>query len=611
MSLLRDKTVLIIGLGLIGGSIARGLARDGQCRVLAHSRNRAMLQAASEEGSIHGYDTDLALLAPQADLIIITTPTLTVKPVLAQLKELVAAHTVITDAASVKGSVAAAGRQLFADSLHRFVPGHPIAGSEQSGYSASRSDLYDDRKVILTPLPENSPAAIGLVMAVWQALGAEIHLMSVERHDQVLAATSHLPHLLAYTLVNTLTDAVAEPDQTRQVFDYAAGGFADFSRIASSDPVMWRDIFMSNADATVQVLDAYMLELQRMRQLIRRVDGDGMFKEFSRAKQVRDDFIHRFRGQPSPSEATNRLLLTCFPGVALLGSYRPAAHREITLKALDAATQQPGTTVIEGVMPSADVRRAVRDRTASGIPVAGPEHGRLRVYGPQPTDKAAAGLDESLMTTVQVLPADALIVGMLALTAVLQPGSSLTLEAAAPARRSALLLWLTDMGMRFNVQSRGLQIVHTGLALQSVSSSSAVVEDGLLDEEVLVLLLAMLMASGESCINLPLEQAQRTWQRIQPWCDAGATIESFDDEVVMRSQWKVHGRHGFEWSAREICCSDDAALALLTGVVAQRAGSAPLYVRCSHELGRIYPGLLADLSALGYGISVAEDRDER
>lgn len=609
MSLLHDKTVLIIGLGLIGGSIARGLARDAQCRVLAHSRNRTMLQTASEEGSIHGYDTDLAVLAPQADLIIITTPTLTVKPVLSQLKELVAGHTVITDAASVKGSVAAAGRELFADSLHRFVPGHPIAGSEQSGYSASRNDLYNDRKVILTPLPESSPAAIGLVMAVWQALGAEVHLMSVERHDQVLAATSHLPHLLAYTLVNTLTDAVAEPDQTRQVFDYAAGGFADFSRIASSDPVMWRDIFMSNADATVQVLDAYMLELQRMRQLIRRVDGDGMFKEFTRAKQVRDDFIQRFRGQPAPTEATNRLLLTCYPGFALLGSYRPAAHRDVTLKALDAAIAQPGTTVIEGVMPSADVRRAVRDRTASGVPVAGPEHGRLRVYGPPPADTAAAA-GEPLMTTVQVLPADALIVGMLALTVVLQPGSSLTLEAAASARRSALLLCLADMGMRFNVQSRGLQIVHTGLALQSVSNSSAVVEDGLLDEEVLVLLLAMLMASGESRINLPLEQAQRTWQRIQPWCDAGATIESFDDEPGLRSQWKVQGRHGFDWSARDICCGDDAALALLTGVVAQRVGSASLHVRCSHELGRIYPGLLADLGALGFGISVAEDGNE-
>lgn len=611
MNLLRDKTVLIIGLGLIGGSIARGLARVGKCRVLAHSRNRAMLETASKDGSIHGYDTDLAVLAPQADLIIITTPTLTVKPVLSQLRELVAEHAVITDAASVKGSVAVAGRQLFADSLHRFVPGHPIAGSEQSGYSASRGDLYNDRKVILTPLPENSPSAIGLVMALWQTLGAEVHLMSVARHDQVLAATSHLPHLLAYTLVNTLTDAVAEPDQTRQVFDYAAGGFADFSRIASSDPVMWRDIFMSNADATVQVLDAYMLELQRMRQLILRVDGDRMFKEFSRAKQVRDDFIQRFRGQPAPSSASNRLLLTCFPGGALLGSYRPAAHREVTLKALDTAIEQAGTTVIEGVMPSADVRRAVRDRTASGVPVAGPEHGRLRVYGSSLADKVDDTSGESSMTTVQVLPADALVVGMLALTVVQQPGSSLTLEAAASAPRSALLLWLADMGMRFNVQSRGLQIVHTGLALQSVSNSSAVAEDGLTDEDVLVLLLAMLMASGESCINLPLEQAQRTWQRIQPWCHAGATIESCDDEAAMLSRLKVQGRHSFDWSTREICCGDDAAMALLTGVIAQRAGSAPLYVRCSHELGRIYPGLLADLSGLGYGISVTEDGNEQ
>lgn len=246
--------------------------------------------------------------------------------------------------------------------------------------------------------------------------------------------------------------------------------------------------------------------------------------------------------------------------------------------------------------------------TASGVPVAGPEHGRLRVYGPQPAGKRAG---DSSMTTLQVLPADTLIVGVLALTVVLQPGSSLTLEVAAPARRSALLLWLADMGMRFNVQSRGLQIVHTGLALQSVSSESVAVEDGLSDEEVLVLLLAMLMASGESYINLPLQQAQRMWQRIQPWCNAGAIIEALDDEDDMRSRWKVQGRHGFDWSVREICCGDDVALALLTGVIVQKAGSAPLYVRCSHELGRLYPGLLADLGALGYGISVTEDGNER
>lgn len=607
MSLLQGKTVLIIGLGLIGGSIARGLSRDGKCRVLAYSRNRATLHAARDEGSIHGYDTDLAKIAPQADLIIITTPTRTVSPILLALKELVNADTVITDAASVKGSVAVAGRQLFADSLHRFVPGHPIAGSEQSGYSASRGDLYQDRKVILTPLPENSPSAIRLVMGLWQALGAEVHLMSVERHDQVLAATSHLPHLLAYALVNTLTDAVAAPDQTRQVFDYAAGGFADFSRIASSDPVMWRDIFMTNADATVQVLDAYMLELQRMRQLILRVDGDNMFKAFSRAKLVRDDFIQRFRGQSVPDRA-NRLILTCFPGRALLGSYRPAAHRDVTLKALDAATAQPGTTVIEGVMPSVQVRRAVRDRTAAGLPVAEPEHSRLRVYGASPAGDAA----DPAMTTVQVLPADALIVGVLALTVVVQPGSSLTLEAAAPARRSALLLWLADMGMRFNVQSRGLHIVHTGLALQSVRNASAAVEDGLSDEELLVLMLAMLMASGESWLDLPREQAQRLWQRLEPWRNAGAVIESLedDDDAGVACRWKVQGRHGFDWDAREICCGDDAALALLTGVVAQRPGSQPLYVRCSHELGHIYPGLLADLGALGFGISVKEDGNE-
>ena len=296
MNLLQNKTVLIIGLGLIGVSIARGLANGKHCkRILAHGKDDIALQSALIDGSIHACSTELSLLAPQADLIIICTPTLSVRGVLEQLKDLVGPDTIITDVASVKSTIVADARMFFPGSLHRFVPGHPIAGSEQSGYVSSKADLFAKRKVILTPLRENSALAVQTVMNMWQKLGADVHGMSAERHDVVLAGTSHLPHLLAFTLVNTLVDTVSQPDRAQQVFDYAAGGFADFSRIASSDPEMWRDIFMANKNATIDVLDAYVAELNKMRHKLMIGDSQGLQNDFSKAKFIRDEFIKRFR----------------------------------------------------------------------------------------------------------------------------------------------------------------------------------------------------------------------------------------------------------------------------------------------------------------------------
>ncbi len=288
MSKLLDKNVLIVGLGLIGGSIARGLRDRKLCAAIyACGRDEVPLRQAQKEGVIDEWSTDLKSLAGKADVIILAVPTLTVRRILEELKGFVTPTAIISDAASVKGSVVADYRAVFSDSCHRFVPAHPIAGSEESGYNASDGLLYVNRKTILTPLIETDVDAIELVRELWAGLGAQVHEMSVEDHDSVLAATSHLPHLLAYALVNTLI----HQRQTDDIFRYAAGGFAGFTRIASSDPVMWRDIFLTNGKATVAVLDAYTEELARMRKAL--VEGDGalLMTSFEEARETRNRFI--------------------------------------------------------------------------------------------------------------------------------------------------------------------------------------------------------------------------------------------------------------------------------------------------------------------------------
>ncbi len=290
MSALQDKTVLIIGLGLIGGSVARGLRSRGLCKAIyACGRDPGPLQLAQQEGVIDGWSTDLSELVPKADLILIAVPTLSVRPILALMKEFLPEHCVVTDAASVKGSVIKDIKEVFNAIPSLFVPGHPIAGSERSGFEASNELLFTDRKVILTPLEETDASAVTLVRDLWQGLGAQVSNMSVADHDAVLAATSHLPHLLAYSLVNTL----GAQSHIDDIFRYAAGGFAGFTRIAGSDPVMWRDIFLANGPATIAVLDAYSAELARMREALLSGDGLTLERAFSQAKAARARFIEQ------------------------------------------------------------------------------------------------------------------------------------------------------------------------------------------------------------------------------------------------------------------------------------------------------------------------------
>lgn len=285
---LTNKKIVIIGLGLIGGSVARGLSAlklGGE--LVAVGRNEATLRQAQEDGSISAYSTDIAQGCTGADIVLIAVPSLAVGSVLEALKPVWTDDMVVTDAASVKGAVVESLGQVFEKPPAGFVPGHPIAGSEHSGYSASREGLFQDKKVILTPLAESDPDAVALTRALWEILGAEVLEMDVEHHDAVLAATSHLPHLLAFALVDTLS----QQGESEEIFRYAAGGFRDFTRIASSDPQMWHDIFMANGKATAEVLDKYIEDLGRLRKAMLEKDSDELMNTFRRAKKSRDNFL--------------------------------------------------------------------------------------------------------------------------------------------------------------------------------------------------------------------------------------------------------------------------------------------------------------------------------
>jgi prephenate dehydrogenase len=278
----------ILGVGLIGGSLARALRDAGHVvEIVGYGRTLASLQRAVELGVVDRIETSLSAAVNGADMVVLATPVGVMPEIFPAIAPYLGESTVLTDVGSVKGTVVAAAHNALGAKLAGFVPGHPIAGTEHSGVESSFASLFVGRRVVLTPLPENSAEAVARVRAMWQAAGADVTEMSVEHHDEVLAATSHLPHLLAYALVDLLTRL----DDRREIFSYAAGGFRDFTRIASSDPVMWRDISLANQKALVKMLKQYRTELDDLIAAVSSSDGNRLQQLFARAKAARDSLI--------------------------------------------------------------------------------------------------------------------------------------------------------------------------------------------------------------------------------------------------------------------------------------------------------------------------------
>jgi len=282
------QRLAVIGVGLIGGSLARALRAAGMVReVVGCGRSAANLQRAQALGVVDRWSQDPAEAVTGADLVFVAVPLGTMGQVFTAIRDALAPSAVLTDGGSVKGSVVADARAAFGRLPPGLVPGHPIAGTERSGVEASFAELYRGRRVILTPLAETDPAAVEQVCAMWRACGAEVTLMDVAHHDEVLAATSHLPHMLAFGLV----DALARMRENDEIFRYAAGGFRDFTRIASSDPVMWRDICIANREPLGAVLARFGEEIKDLAEAIRRGDSACLLEIFTRAKAARDRYV--------------------------------------------------------------------------------------------------------------------------------------------------------------------------------------------------------------------------------------------------------------------------------------------------------------------------------
>lgn len=282
------ERLAIIGVGLIGGSLARALRAAGAVdEIVGCGRALANLQRARALGVIDRLTQDPADAVAGADLVFIAVPLGAMRDVFASIRDQLDARAVLTDGGSVKGSVVADALAVFGHAPPCLVPGHPIAGTEHSGVEASFAELYHQRRVILTPLPETDPEALRRVTLMWEQCGAEVTCMSVAHHDEVLAATSHLPHMLAFGLV----DALARMRENDEIFRYAAGGFRDFTRIASSNPVMWRDICLANREALSAMLARFGIEMTDLAESIRQADGDRLLTIFERAKSARDRYV--------------------------------------------------------------------------------------------------------------------------------------------------------------------------------------------------------------------------------------------------------------------------------------------------------------------------------
>ena len=279
--------VAVIGVGLIGGSFALALREAGQAsHVVGVGRNAANLKLALERGIIDSTAPDPAAAARGADLILIATPVAQFSGVFTNLAANLDKKTLLTDGGSTKRDVIAAARKALGRKIAQFVPAHPIAGAEKSGAAAASADLFRGKRVVLTPLEENSSQEISRVEAAWTACGAKLSRMNAEEHDAVLATVSHLPHLLAFALVHD----VAQRENSEQLFSFAAGGFRDFTRIASSHPEMWRDICVANRDRLLDELSRFSGKIAEIKQLL---DSPAeLQKLFAEARAAREKWIH-------------------------------------------------------------------------------------------------------------------------------------------------------------------------------------------------------------------------------------------------------------------------------------------------------------------------------
>ena len=278
--------ITIIGVGLIGGSLARALKDKNLAKtVFGYGRDRSRLDDAKKSNIIDDYSTQIEEAVNHADIIVIATPVGTFRNIFNEVKPLIANDVIISDVGSTKTNIVDIAKEILGDKSQCFVPAHPIAGKEKSGFEASDGNLYIGKKVIITPIEDNSSESIQVIESMWKNVGAEVDFMSPQSHDDLLGMTSHLPHMLAFSLVNYLVD------QNPSASIYAGGGFKDFSRIASGDAVMWRDICLQNKDKIITHLRGYQSTVEELIDAIDQEERDKLELLFATAKKTRDSWI--------------------------------------------------------------------------------------------------------------------------------------------------------------------------------------------------------------------------------------------------------------------------------------------------------------------------------
>ncbi len=374
--------LLVVGVGLIAGSMAKAARDRGLCaQVLGVSRQRRTLEKALAGGVVDQVYDSLEQIAPQlgeGDVVVIGVPTLTVPAILRRLQPLLDPAVTVTDVASVKGSVLAAVIDAYGEVPPQFVPGHPIAGSEKSGVDAVNPHLFEDHRVILTPTAVTGTEHIERVRALWQGMGAVISEMPVEEHDEVLAATSHLPHMLAYSLVDTL----AGMEENREIFRYAAGGFRDFTRIAASDPVMWHDIVMANSEALLSVLEKMVANVAQLQRAIVERDSEYLLGVFTRAREARKHFTVMLENKAYLTPEDQAVInYRAKPGGSITGEIRVPGDKSISHRSIMLGSLAEGMTEVTGFLEGEDSLATLQAFRDMGVVIEGPSNGRVVIHG--------------------------------------------------------------------------------------------------------------------------------------------------------------------------------------------------------------------------------------
>lgn len=381
MSVPLFEKVAFIGLGLIGSSLARVMIAEGLAKeIVASTRSQKTLEDAKALGLIQQGYSDPAEAVKGADLVVLALPVRATQKVLEAIKPYLSKQTIITDVGSTKGNVVDAAKAVYGEQLPAgFVPGHPIAGAELTGVHAGKVDLFANHKVILTPLPSSADWAVEKLIQLWQAAKAEVICMDVEKHDEVLAHTSHLPHLMAFNLVEQL----ANREDNLDIFRYAAGGFRDFSRIAASDPHMWHDIFFANKKAILNAVDGFEKQLAILRKLIEDENSQALMGLLGHAQAARQHFNHMLAKKPlmEKNKVTTQQFKILpgpkqFQGKFTVPGDKSVSHRSIMFGAI-----AEGTTHVTGFLEGEDALATLQAFRDMGVSIEGPKNGEVTIHG--------------------------------------------------------------------------------------------------------------------------------------------------------------------------------------------------------------------------------------